>query len=124
MNVVVKWEKMGPEFSYDVWRSKSITGPWVRCNGIRLTDDVIDHINGFHPVGSGAYGEVTADNEYTVTGLDRNTNYCFKVTCYDRYYRWWYSYSGPTDVGGGLGNLGKRPSPDGGNVASFQFCIV
>ena len=122
MNVVIKWKKMGQEFSYGVWYSKSTTGPWVRDNSIRLTDEVIDHINGFHPVGS--YGEVTEDNEYTITGLEANTNYCFKVTCYDRYNAWWYSYFDSIDVSGGLGNPGKRPSPDGGNVAGFQFCIV
>jgi hypothetical protein len=119
MDIIVRWDKMGSEFSYHVWYAKNPGGPWLRANPIRLTDDIIDILRGFDP---SSYDQAPY-NQYTITGLDETTRYSFKVTCEDRYYSWWYSYGGPEDLDGGLGTPNNRPSPDGGNIIGFQFFV-
>ncbi len=122
MDIVVKWKKMGPEFSYTVLYARNSAGPWIRHNAIRLTDDVVDLLRGLNPYASGGSGE--ENNEYTISDLDEQTNYSFRVTCYDRYESWWYSYDSPESITGGLSDPATRPDPDGGNIIGFQFCIL
>ena len=122
MNIVVKWNKMGPEFSYYVLYARNPEGPWVRDNDIRLTDDIIDILRGLDP--ANYYGAGAELNEYTIKNLDEQTKYSFKVTCKDRYDAWWYSYKGPETIAGGLGSPHTQPNPDNGNILSFQFEIL
>ncbi len=122
MNVVIKWNKMGPEFSYNIWYATKVIGPWTRYNYIRLTDDIVDAIRNVGTLES--YGPAAEYNEYTVTGLDQEKNYSFKVTCHDRYDAWWYSYTGPGEVNGGLSDPSSRPDPSNGNQQGFQLFIT
>jgi len=120
MNLMVRWDKMGPEFSYYVWYAKNPKGPWIRANDMRLTDDSLAILQGLSPsVYTG-----TSYNEYIIEGLDEQTKYSVHVTCDDRYDAWWYSYDGPEDLAGGLSTPSTRPSPDGGNIIGFQFRIL
>jgi len=117
---VIRWNKMGPEFTYMLFYAKSPNGPWIRHNEIRLTDDIIDLLR---DVVAGEDYTTLDYNEYYMTGLDINTNYSVKITCLDRYDSWWYSQDSYDSLSGGLSASHTRPSPDGGNVLSFQ-CYV
>lgn len=119
-SLVVRWDKMGPEFTYCVWYSRQPKGPFIRHNAIRLTDDIIDRLRG---IVSGEYYQTLGYNEYLITGLEEETNYSVKVTCHDRYDAWWYSQSSYTSIEGGAGSSGTSPSPSGGNIANFQIYI-
>jgi hypothetical protein len=120
MDLVVRWDKMGPEFTYEVWYAKNPAGPWIRHHDIRLTDDVVDLLRGIH---SGEYYESVSYNEYYLSGLDEETNYSVKVTCSDRYDSWWYSQASYDSIGGGLSSPFARPNPDGGNLLNLQYYI-
>jgi len=121
MDIIVRWDKMGPEFSYHVWHAKNPKGPWIRDNSIRLTDDVIDLLRGLNP--ANYYGPGVEYNEYRISDLDKQTRYSVKVTSDDRYDAWWYSYDGPRIVSGGLNEPHVQIDPDDGNLISFQFTI-
>ena len=121
MDIVVRWDKMGPEFSYHIWYAKNPGGPWVRDNDIRLTDDVIDILRDLNP--ANYYGSGAEENEYIISNLDEQTRYSIKVTCSDRYDAWWYNYDGPGIITGGLGSPHIQPILDSGNIVSFQFTI-
>jgi len=117
---IVRWDKMGMEFTYGIWYAKNPIGPWIRHNDIRLTDDIIDILRG---VVLGNYYQVVGYNEYYINGLDTHKNYSIKIICDDRYDAWWYSQSAYDSIGGGLGSPHTRPSPDGKNKLGFQ-CYV
>ena len=110
-SVTVKWKKMGPEFTYNVLYSGNINGPYEKANETLLTDEYLS---------SASYGD---ENEYTIADLKDNTEYFFKVTCNDRYYQWWYSYSGVDSIEGGQGSSFNRPNPSEGNHVCFQVDI-
>jgi len=104
-STVVKWQKEGPEFTYDIWHASAETGPWTRANDYLLTD------------GNGAY------NSFTVTGLDAYKSCYIKITMEDRYYSWWYGYSGYNSIEGGLGLSEDAPVSPFGNAANFSFNV-
>ena len=118
-NMIVRWDKMGSDFTYIVWYAKQPKGPWLRHNDIRLTDAVIDRLRG---VGEGYY-EALPYNQYTITGLEADSNYSVKVSCHDRYDAWWYSQSSYDSLES-LKTASTRPSPNGGNLANFQFYVT
>jgi hypothetical protein len=118
--ILVQWKKMGIEFTYSVWYAKNPKGPWIRANTTRLTDASINDCHQNYPSG---YNYIDY-NEFIITGLEDKTNYSVKVTCDDKYYQWWYSYSGYDSIEGGYGDLSHHPSPDGGNVIGFKVIIV
>lgn len=80
MKLVVRWDKMGSEFSYCVWYAKKPQGPWIRHNQIRLTDETIDILRERENI----YNTVLY-NEYFIDGLNEHTSYSVKVTCVDSY---------------------------------------
>jgi len=121
MNIIVRWEKMGPEFTYGVWYTRQPEGPWLRDNHMRLTDDIIEILR---DVQTGEYYETSSYNEYVIDNLDALKNYSVKVTCEDRYDAWWYSQSSYSSIGGGLSAPNTRPSPNNGNSVGFQFRVV
>jgi hypothetical protein len=122
-SIIVTWDKMGSEFTYEVSYSKHPVGPWIRHHDFRLTDDVIDIIRGgLAPSGSAPY-QVYGSNVYTIDGLDDGTKYYVNVACADKYHRWWYSYSGIGSLGGGQANPAAQPSPSDGNTKGFQMLI-
>lgn len=123
MDLVVKWDKMGPEFTYEVWYAKSPGGPWIRHHDFRLTDDVIAWLRDAAVTGSAPYPS-DAQNIYIIDGLDASTNYSVKVTCSDKYHQWWYSYSAYDGIDGGYGSPFTRPTPTGDNTVGFQFNLV
>jgi len=122
MNIVVKWDKMGPEFSYNIWYATKITGPWTRYNDIRLTDDIVDAIRNVGTLES--YGPASEYNEYTLTGLNQEKNYSIKITCHDRYSAWWYNYNGPGKIDGGLFDPTSRPDVAAGSQQGFQVEVM
>ena len=40
-DMVVRWYKLGDEFTYDVWYADRPEGPWTKHNEIRLFDDIL-----------------------------------------------------------------------------------
>jgi hypothetical protein len=118
MAIVVKWEKMGEEFSYNVLYARNPLGPWTVYNTTRLTDAIIDKLRNI----SGLYDSVSY-NEYYLEGLEDNTNYSVKVSCFDRYDSWWYSYSSYNSVEGGASTPNESVSPDGGNNLNLKFNV-
>jgi hypothetical protein len=121
-DLLVKWDKMGAEFTYAVWYALKPEGPWIRHNAMRLTDDILDLLRGLQVNPSAPYAQ-RAYNEYIIDGLEQDTNYSVKVTCDDKYDSWWYSYSSVDSLEGGLAEPHRRPSPTGGNVIGFQIKI-
>lgn len=117
---IIKWEKMGVEFVYDVWYATNINGPWIRHNQTLLTDYTIDWNNRYE---NPAF-QYSNENTYTIDGLKNNTKYFFKVSCDDRYYQWWYSYSDVDSIEGGYGSVFDQPESDGGNYRLFQINIA
>jgi hypothetical protein len=105
-SVVAKWQKEGPEFTYDIWYAKHVNGPWIKANTTLITD------------GSGTY------NTFTISDLTDPSLYYIRITMQDRYYSWWYSYNSYDSIEGGLGLDEATPVPPFGNVASFQFEIL
>ena len=65
--IIVKWEKEGSDFTYDIWYSTGEDGPWVKANSTPLTD------------GAGTV------NSYTISSLTSNAIYSVKVTMTDNY---------------------------------------
>jgi len=112
-DIRVKWKKMGPEFTYNVMYSKKTTGPWVKHNSVLLTDDNLDFLS------EETENQYTQENTYIITDLLPNTKYFVKVTCNDRYYQWWYSYSSYDSLEGGEYDPSTRPTPDLKNTLSF-----
>ena len=104
--IQVKWEKEGSEFTYDIWYARNNKGPWTRANNVMLTDS------------TGSY------NSFTITGLSDGAPYLVKITMQDRYYSWWYGYSGVNSISGGLGLDEDAPVAPFGNFANFQFRIL
>lgn len=105
-SVDVTWEKEGSEFTYDIWYAHNESGPWTKANTFLLTD------------GTGTY------NSYTIEGLIDDAPYLIKLTMQDRYYSWWYGYSGHNSISGGLGLDEDTPTAPFGNLANFQFEIL
>jgi hypothetical protein len=101
--LLVKWEKLGTEFVYDVWYASNSNGPWSKHNATRLAD--------------GLY----AENQYLVDGLDSEKTYFVKVTCLDKYDMWWCSYTSYNSVGGGLGRDDDAPTYPFGNTTAFKI---
>lgn len=106
----VTWKKMGDEFTYDIWYSRAKEGPWLKHNITRITDD------------TDSYSSTV--NTYILDDLDRGEKYFIKVTCSDKYYSWWYSYSGLASIDGGFGSVFDRPSPNGGNTKCFNINVT
>jgi len=121
--IEIRWKKMGPEFTYSVWYSKSQNGPWIQHNKILLTEDSILHRLGQEEELNSS-DPYAAENIYLIDGLANNTEYYVKVTCSDRYNKWWYSYSGVTSLDGGLFDPSSRPFPTWKNSLSFQVNIT
>ncbi len=121
--IEIRWKKMGPEFTYNVWYSKSQIGPWIQHNKIFLTEDSILHRLG-QEEGTNSSDPYAAENIYLIDGLASNTEYYVKITCGDRYNKWWYSYSGVASLDGGLFDPSSRPSPAWRNTLSFQVDIT
>jgi hypothetical protein len=105
-SVVIEWEKEGSEFVYDIWYSTKESGPFIRANDTRITD------------GAGT------TNTYTVNELTKDTPYIVKITMSDKYFMWWYGYSGHSSIGGGLGLDETAPVAPFGNFANFQFRVI
>ena len=105
-SVDVLWEKEGSEFLYDIWYTQNENGQWTKANASLLSDGV------------GSY------NSYTVTGLTGDSSYFIKITMQDRYYSWWYGYTDPDSIEGGLGLDETTPVAPFGNYANFQFRIL
>jgi hypothetical protein len=122
-SIEVQWKKMGEEFTYNVYYSKLKKGPWIKHNIVRLTDSILDIWTGDNIHASAPY-EYRDYNIYNITGLDYNTKYFIKITCEDKYYQWWYSYTDPYSIDGGFGSLYNRPSPSEGNLLSFQVEVI
>lgn len=116
-DIRIKWKKMGPEFTYNVMYSKNTTGPWTTHNTTLLTDSSIDFIS------EEVEGPYELENTYTISGLDPKTKYYIKVSCNDRYYKWWYSYSSYDSLEGGEYDLSTSPNPDLKNTLSFQLGV-
>jgi len=104
-SVEVQWEQEGSEFTYDIWYARNENGPWTKANSHLLTD------------GSGAY------NSFTIEGLTDGAPYLVKITMEDRYYSWWYGYSGYDSISGGLGLDEDTPVSPFGNLSNFQFLV-
>ena len=115
-SIEVKWKKMGVEFTYDIWYATKLDGPWIKYNTELLTDEVIDKKS---RVLDPAF-IYTTENTYIIDGLKDNTKYHVKVTCDDRYYQWWYSYSAYDSIDGGYGSSINRPVAQEGNYRGFQ----
>jgi len=123
-SIVVKWQKLGPEFSYCIWYAKNPEGPWIKDNRIRLIDDLL---NSAYPVVSNAEDDAYTSlsyNRYIINRLDIQTKYSVKITCYDRYDSWWYSYTEAGSITGGTGMPHTRPDSDNGNILGFQFNVT
>jgi beta-xylosidase len=101
--IKVQWKKMGMEFTYAVWYSKKIEGPWNRHNQTLLLDT----------------DDEAAINTYSINNLNDNTEYFIKITCNDRYDLWWYSYSDPEEVTGGFSDPTIVHQPVTGNRRDF-----
>jgi len=121
--IEIRWKKMGPEFTYNVWYSKSQIGPWIQHNKILLTEDSI-----LYRLGQGeelsSSDPYAAENIYLIDDLDSNTEYYVKVTCSDRYNKWWYSYSGVESLEGGYYDPSSRPNPNWKNTLSFYIDVI
>ena len=103
-NILVEWVKSGTEFLYDIWLSESEEGPWVKHNNVLVKDDL-----------------VRPTNLYIINGLEDLKTYYVKVIMHDRYYQWWYGYSEPDSIEGGLGLIENSPTAPFGNHVSFKF---
>lgn len=106
----VTWEKMGPEFTYNVWYARNPDGPWQIHNENLITDS-----------NSSIY---TENNEYMVDSLGDNRNYYVKITCNDRYSSWWISYSGLESTDGGEGHDEDAPTPSFGNTYGYKVNVA
>jgi hypothetical protein len=133
-SIIVKWDKMGSEFTYSVLYAKHINGPWIRSHDFRLTDENIDKLRVNYPSpynsdsleavsGVDAY-QVYNDNLYMIDGLSRDTIYHVKVESNDKYHQWWYSYESQDSLGGGQSEPYNRPNPNGKNTIGLQFEIL
>jgi len=120
MNIVVRWTKMGPEFTYSIWYASQPKGPWIKDTNTRLTDDVLDILRG---VRIGEYYQTVGYNEYVISGLSAGQNYSVYIKPEDRYDSWWYSQDSYNSISGGLSALHTRPVLDGGNLFNFQFLV-
>ena len=105
-SIRIDWEKEGIEFVYNIWYASNEKGPWVKASPYFITD------------GDGSY------NTFTIEGLSENKSYFVKITMHDRYYSWWYGYSGANSIEGGLGLDTTTPVAPFGNNANFQFLIT
>lgn len=112
--IEVQWKKMGDEFTYDVFYARNSVGPWIPHNRELLTDEILDKRVG---------ASYTSENRYLVDELEDDTVYFFKVSCEDRYYQWWYSYSSISSIEGGYGSSLNRPIHGGGNNKGFNVNI-
>jgi hypothetical protein len=108
----VIWDKIGSEFTYNIWCAKQPKGPWIRYNDNILTDSY------------GTYIEEYTTNEYIIDGLEENKNYYVKVTSNDRYNSWWIGYEGEESTTGGYGHDEDAPYPPFGNSISFKINIL
>lgn len=108
----VTWEKMGEEFTYNIWYARKPEGPWFRHNDNILTDSY------------GTYIDDGNTNEYIVDGLEDGHNYYVKVTCNDRYNSWWVGYEGGESTGGGYGHDEDAPLPPYYNVVGIKINIL
>lgn len=106
-SITITWEKEGPEFMYDIYytRTKSPNDKTVYTKA------------NLGPIFDGT----GSTNTYTLTGLESNIPYIIKIEMQDRYYMWWYGYTGPNSIGGGLGLDEDTPVAPFGNIANFQF---
>lgn len=109
-SVTITWEKEGPEFIYQIWYAKTPL-PDKKPNFILANTSPI-------------FDGIASNNTYTITGLTEDIPYIIKITMEDRYYMWWYSYSSPTSISGGLGLTENAPIPPFGNVTNFQFSTL
>ena len=123
-SIVVTWDKMGSEFTYEVSYSKLENGPWIRHHDFRLTDDAVDIIRGGLGLSGSAPYRVYPSNVYTIDGLEDGTKYYVKVSCSDKYHQWWYSYSSKSSLDGGQSDPAIRPSPTDGNSKGFQLLVT
>lgn len=105
--ITIEWDKMGDEFSYNVWYATDKDGPWWQHNRIRI------------PEASAYFGV----NSYILDDLAANTIYYVRVTCIDRYGCWWCSYDSYDSISGGYGNYDDAPIPPLGNNQSFSVTV-
>lgn len=117
-SIEIKWKKMGSEFTYNILYATKIIGPWIQHNSDLLTDALLDIRNDGDP----NYA-TSLEHYYSIEDLKDNTKYFVKVTCDDRYYQWWYSYSDVDTIEGGFGSSFNRPVSPGGNYVGFQVNI-
>ena len=103
------WEPMGPEFTYDIWYALNSEGPWRKHNEIRLTDDSLGQYN---------------KNCYLIDDLDSGRVYYTKVTCHDKYEAYWCSYDTVDSVSGGLMREDDPPEPPFGNSVGFKVSVI
>lgn len=108
--LLVCWEPMGAEFTYDVWYASKPEGPWTKHNETRLTDDSL--------------GRSYVSNCYLVDGLSSGEVYYVKVTCLDRYGMWRCSYDEYDSVEGGEDRTDDAPEHPFGNSASFKITVA
>lgn len=108
----VTWDKMGEEFTYNVWYAREPEGPWIRHNENILTDSY------------GTYIDEYDTNEYTLDNLEDNRNYYVKVTCNDRYNSWWVAYEGEDSTGGGYGHDEDAPLAPFDNTIGLMINVT
>lgn len=112
-DLIVKWDKMGDEFTYDVWYATEQDGPWIKHNSIRLYDDILSV--------SGIYDST---NVYTLDGLGSDQTYYVRVTCQDKYASWWVGYTSATSTGGGYAHDEDAPDPPYYNTIGFKINVT
>ena len=110
-SITITWEKEGPEFIYDIYYSRVMSPTNSRTEYIKANTSPI-------------FDGTSTRNTYTITGLESNIPYIIKIEMQDRYYMWWYGYSGPNSIAGGLGLDENTPTAPFGNVANFQFNVT
>jgi hypothetical protein len=109
--MTILWERMGSEFTYDIWMATSTDGPWAKINRTRIVDQTT------------TYEYIGDYNLYSIYGLEEGRNYAVRITCYDKYYHWWYSYSNYASISGGAGASGNTPTAPFGNSVGLLLTV-
>jgi hypothetical protein len=121
-SIDVSWEKMGSEFGYRVLYSKKAEGPWYTHNTMLLNDSNTNNLYYVSEEDRFEHANDT-DNIYRLDDLEWNTKYYIKIICIDKYFQWWYSYSGLESLDGGLYDPTTIPDPEWNNKLSFKLTI-